>query len=889
MRFYSDKQTLNDLGFSSSGGKASIRELFNKTKTRGGADFLSDILGNPMSDSEAIRERFEIIQYFSDTNIVFPFDSILLDAASTYIDNGDKRSRLNVQKENHNSKLNKVFGVDSQTKLVVEGARAILDVFAVLRKFLASFDSNDAYFKNILNDMGVVYETLPGISLPLFKEKVLFDELAAFDNFYRFKRREEVLRVFNHIYQLDTWITVARIAQERGFVLPSVDDRRNNSFDLKIDELYHPLVSNAKANSITLGDINNLVFLTGANMAGKSTFMKSIGIAVYLAHIGFPVPAQKMVFSPFDGLISSINLSDNIDKGHSHFLAEVKRIRMVAQMLSEGKRLFVLFDELFRGTNVKDAYEGTVELTSAFLAKKNSAFVISTHIIEAADELMSTTDGVQYLFLPTVMEGSKPRYTYSLQEGVTADRHGMLIINNEGILERLSNADRTKVAPTPMGFQTDAQTQKDLNLVGKFDPNSIFSLFNKTKTKGGELLLEKWFQAPMIDSVEINARKEKFKYFTQHGVLMELNRESFTLFERYIASRTPINKMTLFISVFSHKIAEQIIKDEKIGQLRTEILTTISILDDLHDYIKKQLALQEGGDFGKSLRWAKSLLDDLDQKGLFEGLGLEDIGWTRLCNLDYVLRNKANELLQLIELVYHIDVFSTVGAFAKECGFNYATALPKSSDILQISKGKHPKLFRGVGNDVFMKEDQNLVFLTGANMAGKSTFMKMVSINLYLAHMGFPVAAESMSFSVRDGLYTSINVDDSLQQGFSHYYAEVMRVKAIADQVEQGKYLFVLFDELFKGTNVKDAFDATLAITKGFVTFKRTFFIISTHIVEVGETLEQEDNSVLFRYMPSVMIGGVPTYPYVAQDGISADKHGMLIIRNEGVLNLLDN
>ncbi|MDR2282954.1 MAG: hypothetical protein LBE37_07095 [Sphingobacterium sp.] len=889
MRFYADKQTLNDLGFSSVGGKASVRQLFNKSKTRGGAEFLNDIMASPMADTNAIRKRIDILQYFISKDITFPFDGTMLDAASTYLENGDERSRLSVQKENYDSKLNKVLGVDSQTKLLIEGARAMLDVFATLRTFLAGFDQDDVYFKEVLSDMDVLFAEVPGMSRSLSPQKVSFDELALCDTLYRFKKRTEVFRVFYHIYQLDAWISVAMVAKEQGFAMPQVLESKDGAVDLKVDGLYHPLVPNAKANAVSLDSQHNVVFLTGANMAGKSTFMKSIGITVYLAHIGFPVPAQKMVFSAFDGLISSINLSDNIDMGYSHFLAEVKRIRMVAQMLSNGQRLFVLFDELFRGTNVKDAYEGTVELTKAFAGKRNSAFVISTHIIEAATDLKKDTQGIQYLFLPTIMEGTKPRYTYTLQPGVTADRHGMLIINNEGILERLSKADRNiKVVDTKV-FLTDAQTQKDLNLVGRFDPNSIFSLFNRTRTKGGELLLEKWFQEPMVDADAINNRSAKFRYFTEYGVLLELNREEFSLFERYVAGRRPTSKMATVIRVFCQKVAEQVVKDEQIAELTVGIATTMKVLHELKAYMGYQLSKAGGGEFSEQLQWAHTLLDSLAQKGVLQPRGQKEFEWLQLADLDYQLSAHADQLIELIDLIYQIDVFNAVGTLAKERNFTYAKALDRSADVLDIQGGRHPRLVRGVGNDIIMQGAKNLLFLTGANMAGKSTFMKTASINLYLAHMGFPVAATAMTFSVREGIFTSINVDDSLQQGFSHYYAEVMRVKTIAQQVEQGKYLFVLFDELFKGTNVKDAFDATLAVTKSFVTFKRTFFIISTHIVEVGEVIAEEDSSVTFRYMPTMMVDAVPTYPYVAQNGISADKHGMIIIRNEGILELLDN
>jgi DNA mismatch repair ATPase MutS len=179
------------------------------------------------------------------------------------------------------------------------------------------------------------------------------------------------------------------------------------------------------------------------------------------------------------------------------------------------------------------------------------------------------------------------------------------------------------------------------------------------------------------------------------------------------------------------------------------------------------------------------------------------------------------------------------------------------------------------------------MFLTGANMAGKSTLMKSFGIAIYLAHMGFPVAADSMSFSVKDGLYSSINVSDDLNAGYSHFYAEVLRVKAVAQSLSESKDLYVIFDELFKGTNVKDAYDATLSVTGAFADNRGSVFIVSTHIIEVGKALEPRGEQIRFAYLPTVMEGNVPRYTYTLSEGITSDRHGMMIIRNEGILDIV--
>ena len=156
-----------------------------------------------------------------------------------------------------------------------------------------------------------------------------------------------------------------------------------------------------------------------------------------------------------------------------------------------------------------------------------------------------------------------------------------------------------------------------------------------------------------------------------------------------------------------------------------------------------------------------------------------------------------------------------------------------------------------------------------------------------MAHMGFPVAARAMRFITQDGMYTSINVPDNINMGYSHFYAEVLRVKKVAVEVSLSKRLVVIFDELFKGTNVKDAYDATLAVTEALAKRRSCSFMISTHIIEVGQDLGRKCDNVTFAYLPTVMKERVPTYTYKLEPGITSDKHGMIIINNERILEIL--
>jgi DNA mismatch repair ATPase MutS len=295
------------------------------------------------------------------------------------------------------------------------------------------------------------------------------------------------------------------------------------------------------------------------------------------------------------------------------------------------------------------------------------------------------------------------------------------------------------------------------------------------------------------------------------------------------------------------------------------------------------------GPFRARAAQIKNILEADQMSALIETDIYKSISAKKIAFYDYLLRNKLNAgIREVLQFIAEVDVNIAVSSVASSKGFTYARARPKSDNTLKAVDLKHPAIEKAVGNDIEMHGQSNVIFLTGANMAGKSTWMKSIGIAMYLAHIGFPVAAKSLEFSVREGIYSSINVADNIALGYSHFYAEVVRVKYAADATGTGKHLLLMFDELFKGTNVKDAYDGTLAVTEAFAEYVNCLFIVSTHIIEVGEALKGRSN-IQFTYMPTVMQGTVPKYPYRLEKGITEDRQGMMIIRNEGILGMIGN
>jgi DNA mismatch repair ATPase MutS len=437
MAFIIDKQTLDDLNIIGKRRGDAIYSLFNKTQTRGGAQLLEEMFLYPLADRYTIHQRSGIIRYFQEKNVAFPFRNEAFDAVEHYLENTDERTRIAAEEDTLKRKLRGYMGADTGYETLHKGIIAAIEIFNGLHDFLKAIDVDRtarAYRQQAMEMQALLSdEQFAWMYGEKGSRKLSYSRAAKYDQVLRFVARDKIKKLLHYIYHIDVYIAVARVAAARGFAFAHALETRENT--LNIEGMFHPQLTNPVSNSLRVDRSSNVIFLTGANMAGKSTFMKTLGVVLFLAQMGFPVPAKSMEFSVRSGMFTTINLADNLNMGYSHFYAEVLRLKKVAEQVSRTEDLFVIFDELFRGTNVKDAYDATVAVTEAFAEKRNCTFVISTHIIEAGENLRDKCDNINFVYFPTVMNGNVPVYTYRLTSGVTNDRHGMMIINNERIID----------------------------------------------------------------------------------------------------------------------------------------------------------------------------------------------------------------------------------------------------------------------------------------------------------------------------------------------------------------------------------------------------------------------------------------------------------------------
>lgn len=443
----------------------------------------------------------------------------------------------------------------------------------------------------------------------------------------------------------------------------------------------------------------------------------------------------------------------------------------------------------------------------------------------------------------------------------------------------------------PMAFQIDDQTKKDLDILGTYKSGrSIFDLFNLTTCKGGQDKLYRFLSEPMTDLEKIKERKDAVLFFQNHVTSrLNIDKDALDYAVYYLKDRNSSIRRASKIWSAERKIMNTLNPSESYYVVRNGVSSMISVLKSFHEFSLK-LAAEAKADYCPVLLKNDNdkVLEIFALSEFQDAIKLMDMTAYDIDLYDNIFRNTQKRNIQfLIDLIYQYDAFRAIADTADKYNLCYPEVLPRSANCLEVKGLFHPFVENAVANDVSFGGESNLLFITGPNMAGKSTFLKALGVAAYLAHAGFPVPAKSLKMSIVSGLCTTINISDDLQSGYSHFYAEVLRVKYVAAQLKENNNLLVIFDELFRGTNVKDAYDGTLAIVSAFARIKSSFFVISTHIIEAAETLSANKN-ISFRSFEIREVDGHPVYTYKLKDGISADRLGMYIIRKEKVVEMIN-
>jgi DNA mismatch repair ATPase MutS len=195
----------------------------------------------------------------------------------------------------------------------------------------------------------------------------------------------------------------------------------------------HPLIMKhiRVGNSISFSDVPYYI-LTGSNMSGKSTFLKTIGLNLILAKAGAPVAAEQMEFYPFK-LLSSMKLVDSISRAESYFQAEVLKLKRIKEELDKGEACFVLLDEILRGTNSDDKRKGT-RLFMEKLKGYNAMGVLATHDIDVAELADSFPEAYTTAFFESRVAANELIFDYVLRPGICTTPNATKLMQGYGII-----------------------------------------------------------------------------------------------------------------------------------------------------------------------------------------------------------------------------------------------------------------------------------------------------------------------------------------------------------------------------------------------------------------------------------------------------------------------
>lgn len=432
-----DKTTFTDLAIVN-GEEFSLFNKLNLSRTVGGKDKLFDNFCSPLKTIESIEGIQQTIKIILKNITLWPLQisngSVLM-IEKFYHANIDiipsKPTPLNAYgyKYLHRPDFSLIEYSVGHAFDFIKGIQSLIDIFLnaacplPLQKKLSEA-------KQLIDkpSLDIVKQTEKAASLTIVQKLQLGRYLL-----YNYKHNMALL--LDIYFQLDAWYGMAMAVKQYSLKFPEF--LPGDKPLLKVSGLYHLLLQKPVGYDIALDPSSNFIFLTGANMAGKSTFIKAVGAAVFLAHIGMGVPASQMQLSLFNGILSNINVVDNIGKGESYFYNEVQRIKSTVSKISDGKKWLVLIDELFKGTNVDDAMKCSSAVIEGLVKIKNSLFILSTHLYEIGDGLKKYP-GISFNYFETAVENDQLLFSYQLKKGISNDRLGYLILKNEGVVDMLA-------------------------------------------------------------------------------------------------------------------------------------------------------------------------------------------------------------------------------------------------------------------------------------------------------------------------------------------------------------------------------------------------------------------------------------------------------------------
>jgi hypothetical protein len=245
--------------------------------------------------------------------------------------------------------------------------------------------------------------------------------------------KEDLPKWLDILAETDTVCSLANFHfNHPGSIFPAIIE---DGTLLKAKSLGHPLVSPESRvdNPATIPGWKHFTIITGANMAGKSTYLRTMGVNILLAMTGSAVIAEEMAFQPAS-LVTSIRTRDSLQKSESYFYAELKRLKYIIDRLQEGEKLIILLDEILKGTNSGDKQSGSIALLEKLL-RFDASGLVATHDLALGEMEKPYPDNITNKSFEVVIENDLLVFDYKLKDGIARQMNATFLMKKMGITD----------------------------------------------------------------------------------------------------------------------------------------------------------------------------------------------------------------------------------------------------------------------------------------------------------------------------------------------------------------------------------------------------------------------------------------------------------------------
>lgn len=478
----------------------------------------------------------------------------------------------------------------------------------------------------------------------------------------------------------------------------------------------------------------------------------------------------------------------------------------------------------------------------------------------------------------------------------------------------------------------------DLDVFGE---HSLFQALNRTCTPFGKETLSHWLRQPLVKKEEIEKRQEAIRELSRHNDFRENFRITGCLYKnnetgmkdlkewvetpstflqkksnQWICWAVPCINIILFtlgmldilsmswfglvfcsFVVASSRLIRRITRIQESYNKTLKMLSTYVRLIELADKqplespVLASLKLKFESHGKKAPEVLGVLAKELDRLDLRNNLILYAIlegslFWQlrQMLRIERWKQEHGMHLLQWLEALGHLDALCALGTFA----FNHPTyTYPTIADRPFVFRAKdmgHPLMSpkQCVVNDAEIPQRPYFLIITGANMAGKSTYLRTIGCNYLLVCIGAPVYCSSLEiYPAR--LMTSLRTSDSLANNESYFFAELKRLQQILERLKNGEEMFIILDEILKGTNSIDKQKGSLALVKQLLQLK-TNGIIATHDILLGELKQHFPNEISnYRFEADIQNDEL-TFSYKLKEGVAQNMNACFLMQKMGIV-----